>query len=135
MNAMIAPVLVFVGLVLVQTLWPAVSHWYFSRFQDGKQAGLSELLGPRDDQPELTRSTARARRALQNFTEASLLFLPALALVMTLPTSGLAVAGAWVFVLARAAYLPCYLFGVFAVRTIVWATGHVGVGMMLWSLL
>ena len=135
MNAMVAPVLVFAGLVLVQTLWPAVSHWYFSRFQDGRRAGLSDLLGPRDNQPEVTQSTDRARRALQNFTEASLLFLPALVLVMTLPSSELAVTGAWVFVSARVLYLPCYLFGVYAMRTVVWSAGHIGVGMMFWSLL
>lgn len=135
MNAMVAPVLVFAGLVLVQTLWPAVSHWYFSRFQDGRRAGLSDLLGPRDNQPEVTQSTDRARRALQNFTEASLLFLPALVLVMTLPSGELAMTGVWVFVLARVVYLPCYLFGVYAMRTVVWSAGHIGVGMMFWSLL
>lgn len=135
MNAMVAPVLVFAGLVLVHTLWPAVSHWYFSRFQDGRRAGLSDLLGPRDNQPEVTQSTDRARRALQNFTEASLLFLPALVLVMTLPSGELAMTGVWVFVLARVVYLPCYLFGVYAMRTVVWSAGHIGVGMMFWSLL
>ena len=135
MNSMIAPVLVFVGLVLVQALWPAVSHWVLSRFQDGKRAGLSDLLGPRDNQPEVTQSTARARRALQNLTESSLMFLPALVLVMTLPSSEQAVTGAWVYVIARTVYLPCYLFGVYAMRTIVWTIGHIGVLMMLLSLL
>ena len=135
MNTMVVPVVIFAGLVLVQTLWPAVSHWYFSRFQDGRRAGLSDLLGPRDNQPEVSQSTARARRALQNFTEASLLFLPALVLVMTLSSSSLAVTGAWVFVIARVVYLPCYLFGVYAMRTVAWSLGHFGVGMMFWSLL
>ena len=134
MNAMVAPVVIFAGLVLVQTLWPAVSHWYFSRFQDGRRAGLSDLLGPRDNQPEVSQSTACAS-GVSNFTEASLLFLPALVLVMTLSSSSLAVTGAWVFVLARVVYLPCYLFGVYAMRTVAWSLGHIGVGMMFLSLL
>ncbi|MBL1435001.1 MAG: MAPEG family protein [Rhodobacteraceae bacterium] len=87
--------------------------------------------GPRDEALPLTVNAGRAKRALANMNEAMMVFLPlALLAVHFGLNDGLAWAGALVFLLARAAYVPAYITAIGLTRSTVWTLGHVGLGMM-----
>jgi len=87
--------------------------------------------GPRDEPLKLTVKAGRAKRAAENMAEALLVFLPlALLAVHFGLNDGLAWAGALVFLLARAAYVPAYITAIGLIRSIVWTLGHVGLGMI-----
>lgn len=102
-----------------------------------KKLGVEGNVGPRDDVPEPDVRTARARRALANMKENLPFFLTlgVLALVVPGANLGLASAGAAVFVIARAIYVPLYLFGVPWWRTVAYVLGLAGCGMMALALL
>ena len=103
------------------------------KLQSSKADGnlLTVGLGPRDTVLEKSVSSQRCGRAQRNMEEALFFFLPlALLLIITGKADGMALTGALVFVIARAAYLPAYFFGVFGLRTIVWAAGLAGIVMM-----
>ena len=69
----------------------------------------------------------RAARALANLSESLPVFLTLALLILMLDVDGPAAqAGAGVFLVARALYVPCYVFGVFAVRSIVWTVAGFG---------
>ena len=64
--------------------------------------------------------------------EALPVFLALALLNLIVGTAGpLAVNGAIVFLVARILYLPAYLSGIVAVRTLLWTVGWVGLVMML----
>jgi uncharacterized MAPEG superfamily protein len=130
---MVLVILLVLALFFVQTLLP-------SRFRaapaPGDPGALAESLGNRDHQRPLTVVGERAARALGNMQEALPVFL-ALALMdmIAAPGAGLAVTGAWVFLIARVLYVAIYLAGVPVVRTMCWVAGLVGLGMMVAPLL
>jgi uncharacterized MAPEG superfamily protein len=130
---MVLVVLLVLALFFLQTLLP-------SRFREPPPPGapnpLVESLGPRDHQRPLTVVGGRAARALGNMQEALPVFL-ALALMnmIVAPGAGIAVTGAWVFLIARVIYVGMYLRGVPVVRTICWVAGLVGLAMMVTPLL
>jgi len=121
------------ALFFVQTLLPG-------RFREpptpGGESKVAEALGNRDHQRPLTVVGERAARALGNMQEGLPVFL-ALALMnmIAAPGAGLAVTGAWVFLIARILYVAIYLAGVPVVRTLCWTAGLVGLGMMVAPLL
>src|SRR5262245_49667468 len=125
---MVLLILLVLALFVIQTLLP-------NRFRDRGAAGggarLAEALGPRDDLPPLTRIGGRAQRALANMHEALPVFLTLALLNLILGTGDLAVTGATVFLVARILYVPAYLAGIVAVRTLIWAASLVGLVMML----
>ena len=87
------------------------------------QQGLGTTLGARDDM-RLSGLAARADRAQRNHLDALALFTVAalvthFAEAQTAATSTLG----WAFLAARAAYLPAYLLGIFALRSIIWFVG------------
>ena len=101
----------------------------------GGRKGLGDIagaaLGPRDDVTETTTSAKRAARAQRNMEESLFFFIPlALLLMHTGKADGIASAGAGLYIVARALYLPSYLMGVFGMRTAVWVAGFVGIAMM-----
>jgi uncharacterized MAPEG superfamily protein len=129
---MILVVLLVLALFILQTLLP-------NRFREPAPDAPSprtEALGNRDHQRPLTIVGGRAERALANMQEALPVFL-ALALMnmIAAPGAGIALTGAWVFVIARTIYVPIYLAGVRVVRTLCWAAGVVGLAMMVAPLL
>ena len=73
----------------------------------------------------------RAERALKNFLETWPVLI-ILLLVADLSDRGdsLVYWGAGLWFAARLAYLPLYLFGVFAVRSIVWCVSAIGLCLM-----
>jgi uncharacterized MAPEG superfamily protein len=48
---------------------------------------------------------------------------------------GMAITGAWVFLIARTLYTVIYIAGIPVLRTLVWAGGWVGLVMLLLPLL
>ena len=116
------------------------------------QMGLMGYLGSRDGEPEAQGLYGRARRALRNSNENMAAFVGLAAAAMALHAAqgdavilpvgspgvvdmDLAITGAMVFVIARAAFLPLYLLGVPVLRSAAWIAGFVGLIMMVYSLL
>ena len=97
---------------------------------------LQDHMRGKDEIPEPSMLGKRAARAQNNYLESLVVFLP-LALLHEIQgtTHGLAVQGAWLFVVARAVYVPAYLVAVFGLRTTVWTAAFVGLGMMVYPLL
>jgi len=130
---MVLVILLVLALFVVQTLLP---NRFRARDGAGTQNPLAEALGPRDDQPPLTKTGGRASRALANIHEALPVFLALALLNLVAGTAGsLAVNGAWVFLVARVLYVPAYLGGIIGVRTVIWIASWVGLVMMLIPLL
>jgi uncharacterized MAPEG superfamily protein len=130
---MVLIVLLVLALFVLQTLIPG-------RLREppgpGDKTGIVEDLGNRDHQRPLTVRGQRAARALANMQEALPVFLALALMNMILGTAaGLAVTGAMVFLIARAAYVAIYLIGIPVLRTLVWAAGWVGLILMLMPLL
>jgi len=130
---MILVVLLVLALFFVQTLLP-------NRFREPEPAGsgnqLAEALGNRDHQRPLTVVGARAARALANMQEALPAFLTlALLNLIAVPGAGMAVTGAWIFLIARALYVGIYMAGVPVVRTLCWMAALIGLAMMVAPLL
>ena len=96
---MVLVVLLVLALFFVQTLLPG-------RFREPAPPGtgnkLVEALGNRDNLPPLTVVGGRAARALANLQEALPVFLTlALLNLIAVPGAGMAVTGAWIFLIAR----------------------------------
>ena len=129
---MVLMILLVLALFVIQTLLP-------NRFRDrGAACGgarLAESLGPRDDQPPLTRVGGRASRALANMHEALPVFLTLALLNLFLGTGTMATTGATVFLVARVLYVPAYLAGITGLRTLIWIASVVGLVMMLMPIL
>jgi uncharacterized MAPEG superfamily protein len=124
---MVLLILLVLALFVVQTLLP-------NRFREASPSGgsrLAEALGPRDDQPPLTRIGGRAARALANMHEALPVFLTLALLNLFLGTGSMATTGALVFLVARVLYVPAYLAGIVGIRTLIWVVSLMGLVMML----
>jgi uncharacterized MAPEG superfamily protein len=98
--------------------------------------GVLYAATARDDPRPPGALLSRAERALRNFHETWPVFI-VLALVAHLAAPGDALVfwGAIVWLAGRVVYLPLYLLGVFAVRSIVWSVATLGLGAMLWGVL
>ena len=95
------------------------------------------LLGSRDGPAEARGVLyGRACRALGNYLENFTPFVAlALALIVTQRTGGAGAIGATIWILARIAYLPIYVFGIIYVRTLAWGISIVGLVLMLGRLI
>jgi uncharacterized MAPEG superfamily protein len=130
---MVLLILLVLALFVLQTVIPGLirnlgSHHQMNKFQ--------LLLGSRDNLPPQTTVGARAERALANLQEALPVFLALALLNLIVQTAGdMAVMGATIFLVARVLYLPAYLSGVFALRSLVWGVSLIGLVMMLMPLL
>ncbi len=97
---------------------------------------LHHAGGPRDEPLPPTVNAGRAKRALENMNEAMMVFIPLSLLAVHLGlNSGLAWAGATLFLAARIAYIPAYITAIGLTRSIVWTLGHVGLAMMAVAIL
>ena len=130
---MVLVVLLVLTLFVLQTLIPTSLR---EPAPADARRGMPEALGNRDHQQPYTLVGRRAMRALANMQEALPVFL-ALALLnmIAAPGAGLALTGAWVFLIARVVYVAVYLAGVPVVRTMCWLAGIIGLGMMVAPLL
>jgi uncharacterized MAPEG superfamily protein len=130
---LITVILGFLALFVVQTLLPATCRYLLAG--PGTGARLKVALGSRDVQPPLSTVGVRAERALTNMYEALPVFLAiGLLLVVRGVNDGLAIQGAWIFLISRIVYVPAYLAGVFGIRSVVWVVSWVGLVMMIVAL-
>lgn len=98
------------------------------------QHGIMYSATARDDAKPEGVLLGRAERALKNYRETWLVFVILILIGhLAMPGDPLMFWGAIVWGLARIAYLPLYLGGVFMVRSIVWNVALVGLGMMGWA--
>ncbi|MCJ8324656.1 MAG: MAPEG family protein [Rhizobiales bacterium] len=102
------------------------------RYITGGIKQIAYGLGAHDKPAKSSVIDARLSRAAENMKESMPIFL-ALALLAEMNgiSSGLAVQGAMVFVLARLVYIPAYVSAVFGLRSLVWTIAMGGMVMML----
>jgi len=96
------------------------------------QNGLSYSISSRDSAKPLAGIFGRTDRALNNYYSALVLFTIAV-VVLTLAgkSNDLTVNCAWVFLAARIAYIPAYIFGIIFVRSLIWGIGLTATIVML----
>lgn len=93
-------------------------------------------MSNRDNLPEPTPLAARADRAAKNTMENFILFAAlAIAALAAAPANTQVLLGAQIFFWARVVYLPIYYLGIPGVRTLVWAIGVAGLGVIASALL
>jgi uncharacterized MAPEG superfamily protein len=80
---------------------------------------LAYMLSSRDDPPPLSRLQQRTTRAGVNLQESLPAFLALSLLAMIQETDLTGAALAWLIL--RVIYIPCYLFGIIYLRSLVWA--------------
>ena len=125
------------GIVVYMTIltFVAILLGAFFRYREWTPEGLKTGLSNRDQLPEATPLGGRADRAAANTIEGMLLFTPLALAAEVAGLGGEALLGAQVFLWARIAYLPVYLVGIAYLRSLIWAVGVVGLGMMVLALL
>lgn len=116
----------------------AIALYYFGLFIPSglklQLRGLAWGVGPQDDQPADTLVLGRARRAHENIKENLPVFLVVATLTLVTGTSAAALTGAMIWVIARALYLPLYLFGVPWLRTLAFGISLIGLLLMIVAL-
>lgn len=102
-----------------------------------RQYGTKWNVGARDeDLPPPDPIVGRLARAQANFFETFPVMIAAVLIVSIAGlTSQWTAFGAWLWIGARALYLPLYAAGVPVVRTLVFFVSMVGIGLVLWPVL
>ena len=131
---MVGWILASLVLLFVQSLLPAAIR--YAANARSLSANFTDALGPRDVPLPTVPRAERASRALANLLESLPIFLTLALLVIILGADGaLARLGAAVYVVGRVVYVPCYVHGVFAVRSLVWMGAGVGLLLLLAAVL
>ena len=101
------------------------------------QYGRKWNVSARDQSlPEPSPVTGRLMRAQTNFQETFPIAIVALlGVVIAERTSQWTSVGGWIWLGARAVYLPLYWAGIPVVRTLVWIIALIGLAMVMWPLL
>ena len=101
------------------------------------QYGRKWNVSARDESlPEPSPVTGRLMRAQTNFQETFPIAIVALlGVVIADRTSQWTSVGGWIWLGARAVYLPLYWAGIPVVRTLVWTIALIGLAMVMWPLL
>tara|TARA_R110002049_G_scaffold23781_3_gene84490 strand:- start:98944 stop:99327 length:384 start_codon:yes stop_codon:yes gene_type:complete len=95
------------------------------------QLSMGYLISSRDETRSTTGMTARLGRALDNSVVALALFAPAILILVALGrTTDASLLAAQVFLLARIIYLPLYIFGIPALRTLTWLIGFAATAIL-----
>jgi uncharacterized MAPEG superfamily protein len=102
-----------------------------------KELGSNWNAGPRDDGKKVQgKQAGRAERAAANFLETYPAFIAlAFGVIMAGDPIGIALIGAWIWIVCRIIYIPLYLAGIPDVRSIVWIGSMIGLLIMLFVLL
>lgn len=102
------------------------------------ELGVGYTSSARDRPPsrEMSVTTGRMQRAMNNHFEALILFTLAV-VVVTLggKASGFTAACAWVYLAARVAYVPAYWLGLRPWRSAIWSAGFLATVLMILSAL
>ncbi len=113
---------------LLQLCWAATASQ--------RQRGFAWASGPRDEPRQVHGTAARLQRAVTNFLETFPIFAAALLAAVALGRTGdTTLAGAWLYVIARALYVPLYAAGVSVLRSLIWFASLVGILLELVALL
>ena len=81
-------------------------------------------------------AAARLRRAMANFLETFPLFAAALLAAVALGRTGATtLSGAWLYVVARALYVPLYALNLTILRSLAWFAALIGIVLELLALL
>jgi len=97
-----------------------------------KQVGPKYAVGPRDEPRQLTGVAGRLQRALTNHFEGLILFgIAAGVIALTDQSTTVTAACAWVYLAARALYVPAYAFGLTPWRSLIWSVGFLATVVML----
>ena len=112
-------------------------HIFAAAHVKTNQYGTKWNVGARDeDLPPLNPLAGRLVRAQANYLETlPVAIIGLLGVVVAGKDGNLTALGGWIWLGARAVYLPLYAMGVPVVRTLVFMTSLVGLGMVLWPLL
>lgn len=96
-----------------------------------RQIGYASENESRDNDPAPNLMAGRGIRAFRNFLETYPVFI-ALVLVVVVGgrSSALTEWGAWIWLVARAAYLPAYIAGLGRPRSAIWMVSLIGLAMM-----
>lgn len=85
----------------------------------------------RDHDPEPNLLAGRGIRAFRNFLETYPVFIAlVLATFMAGHFTAIGHAGAWIWLIARALYLPAYIYGIGRLRSAIWMTSLAGLCLM-----
>ncbi len=96
------------------------------------QLGPAYTAGNRDEPRVPTGVAGRLVRAYDNHFQALVLFTIAVGVVVLGEGgSGFTAACAWLYLLARIAYVPAYASGIFLVRSLIWSVGFFATVAML----
>lgn len=113
---------------LLQLCWAATASQ--------RQRGFAWASGSRDEPRQVHGVAARLQRATANFLETFPIFAAALLAAVALGRTGdTTLAGAWLYVIARAIYVPLYAAGVPVLRSLIWFAALVGIVLELAALL
>ncbi|QJQ95700.1 MULTISPECIES: MAPEG family protein [Halomonadaceae] len=117
------------ALAIVQTLLPAM--WR------NRETGMTYNAGPRDASgPPMGKVTGRLFRAQRNLFETLPLFIGAILIAHVAGQNGtLTLWGAWLYFLARVAYVPLYALGIPWIRSLVWMLALLGLCLVLLAVL
>ncbi len=127
-----SPFLPFVGWSVVLL----VVHILLQGMTATRELGSRWNAGPRDEGLKPSGKIAgRAERALANFRETYPAFVAlALALALKEDTSGWGIAGVWLWLVCRIAYIPLYLAGIPYIRSLIWLGSLAGLSLMFLAL-
>lgn len=101
-----------------------------------RQVGPKRAMGPRDEPVHLTGAAGRLQRAMNNHFEGLILF--GIACVVTTvsdQSTAFTALCAWLYLAARCAYVPAYLFGLAPWRSLIWLGGFAATTLMLMAAL
>jgi uncharacterized MAPEG superfamily protein len=114
-----------------------IAHIVLQAMAATKELGSQWNAGPRDEGKKVDGKLAgRAERASANFRETYPAFIAlAFGVVMAGDPAGLALIGAWLWIICRIIYIPLYLAGIPYIRSLVWIGSMIGLLLMLFVLL
>ena len=96
---------------------------------------ITTLVGDRSDLPAADGLRGRAARTVNNSVEGMVIFVPLVVIAHLAGISNdLTVMGATIYFWSRVAYVPCYMFGIPWIRTLVFGAGLAGLLMILAAL-
>ena len=119
------------------TLVLAVVQILLAGFLRTQETGSTYNVGPRDEQgPPVGKITGRLQRAEKNLFETLPLFIGAILIAHVGGRDGsLTLWGAWLYLLARIAYVPIYAAGIPVLRSVVWGVGFIGLVLVFIAIL
>ncbi len=113
-----------------------VAHFVIYSIAASLTLGLKVTAGPRDTMPQITGMTGRLQRAFNNHFEVLLLFAIAVVVIeQSGQSTDITQTSAIVYLVARIAYVPAYLSGIYMLRSLIWFVGLGATVVMLFAAL